>query len=55
MNECDKNASSDTTDEEKVKAMQRLMRELNEGRCSGEEQGYVSEDEVRAYLHNKFL
>lgn len=38
---------------EKTKAMLRLMCELNEGRRSGEEEGYVSSDDVRAYFHKK--
>ncbi len=38
---------------EKTKAMLRLMCELNEGRRSGEEEGYVSSDEVRAYFRGK--
>lgn len=38
---------------EKAKAMLRLMCELNEGKRSGEENGYVSSDEVRAYFHGK--
>lgn len=41
------------TDEkfEKTKAMHRLQSELNEGRRSGEEEGYVSSDEVRKQFH----
>ena len=35
---------------EKTKAMLRLMCELNEGRRSGEEEGYISSEDVRAYL-----
>ena len=38
---------------EKTKAMLRLMCELNEGKQSGEEDGYVSEEDVRAHFHNK--
>ena len=38
---------------EKTKAMLRLMCELNEGRQSGEEEGYVSSEEVRAYFRGK--
>ena len=38
---------------EKAKAMLQLMCELNEGRITGEEEGYVSSDDVRAYLHGK--
>lgn len=40
-------------DFEKTKAMLRLMCELNEGRVSGEEEGYVSADDVRTYFHGK--
>ena len=35
---------------EKTKAMLRLMCELNEGRHSGEEEGYLSSKDVRAYF-----
>ena len=35
---------------ENAKAMLRLMCELNEGRRSGEDEGYVSSDEVRKYF-----
>ena len=38
---------------EKAKAMLRLMCELEEGRRSGEEDGYVPAEEVRAYFRNK--
>ena len=38
---------------EKTKAMLRLMCELNEGRRSGEEEGYVSADDVRALFRGK--
>ncbi len=38
---------------EKTKNMLRLMCELNEGRRSGEEEGYVSSEEVRAYFQRK--
>lgn len=38
---------------EKTKAMLHLMCELNEGRYSGENEGYVSSDDVRAYFHGK--
>ncbi len=31
----------------------RLMCELNEGRCSGEEEGYISSEDVRAYFRGK--
>ena len=33
--------------------MLRLMYELNEGRRSGEEDGYVPAEEIMAYFHNK--
>ena len=38
---------------EKTKAMLRLMCELNEGRRSGEEEGYTTSEEVRNYFRNK--
>ncbi len=38
---------------EKTKAMLRLMCQLNEGRQSGEEEGYVTSADVRAYFHAK--
>ena len=38
---------------EKTKNMLRLMCELNEGRRSGEEEGYVSSEEVRAHFQRK--
>ena len=38
---------------EKTKAMLRLMCELNKGRRSGEEEGYVSAADVRKRFHNK--
>ena len=38
---------------EKAKAMLRLMCELNEGRRSGEEEGWVSEEDVRARFHSR--
>ncbi len=38
---------------EKTKAMLRLICELNEGRESGEEEGYVSAADVRAYFQGK--
>ncbi|MBQ6342195.1 MAG: hypothetical protein IJI41_03625 [Anaerolineaceae bacterium] len=38
---------------EKTKTMLDLMCELNEGRRSGEEEGYVSLSEVRAYFQSK--
>lgn len=44
---------SEDEDFEKTKAMLRLMCELNEGRVSGEEEGYVSADDVRTYFHGK--
>lgn len=38
---------------EKTKAMIRLMCELNEGKRSGQEEGYISSDDVRAYFAGK--
>ena len=38
---------------ERTKAMLRLMCELNEGRRSGEEDGYVPAEEVRAFFRGK--
>ena len=38
---------------EKAKAMLRLMCELNTGVRSGEEEGWVSEEDVRARFRNK--
>ena len=38
---------------EKTKAMLRLMCELNDGRRSSEEEGYVSADDVRALFRGK--
>ena len=38
---------------EKAKAMLRLMCELNEGKNSGEEEGYVASDDVSAYFRSK--
>ena len=38
---------------EKAKAMIRLMCELNTGMRSGEEEGWVSEEDVRARFRNK--
>jgi hypothetical protein len=38
---------------EKMKAMPRLICELNEGRRSGEEEEYVSAKDVRTYFHDK--
>ena len=38
---------------EKTKAMLRLMCELNNGRRSGEEEGYVSASDVRERFRNK--
>ena len=40
---------------EKTKAMLRLMCELNEGRRSGEEDGYISSKDVRAFFRGKKL
>ena len=44
---------SDDEEFEKTKAMLRLMCELNEGRRSGEEEGWVSEENVRARFRSK--
>lgn len=44
---------ADDEEFEKTKAMLRLMCELNEGRRSGEEEGWVPEDEVRARFRAK--
>ena len=38
---------------EKTKAMLKLMCELNAGKTAGEEEGYVSSSDVRAYFRNK--
>ncbi len=38
---------------EKTKAIMRLMCDLQEGRRSGEEEGYVSSADVRAYFRGK--
>ena len=40
---------------ERTKAMLRLMCELNDGRRSGEEDGYISSDDVRAHFRGKRL
>lgn len=40
-------------DEEFAIAMPRLICELNKRRRFGEEDGYISSDEVRAYFHGK--
>lgn len=45
----------DDQEYEKTKAMLRLMCELSEGKRSGEEEGYMSADEVRAYFRTKML
>lgn len=44
---------ADDEEFEKTKAMLRLMCELNEGRRSGEEEGRVSEEKVRAHFLNR--
>lgn len=44
---------ADDEEFEKTKAMLRLMCELNEGRRSGEEEGWVSEEDVRAHFRAK--
>lgn len=38
---------------EKTRAMLRLMCELQDGRKEGEEEGYLSSDDVRAYFRGK--
>ena len=44
---------ADDEEFEKTKAMLRLMCELNEGRRSGEEEGYMTAEEVRGYFSRK--
>ena len=44
---------ADDEEFEKAKAMLRLMCELNTGIRSGEEEGWGSEDDVRAHFHSK--
>ena len=44
---------ADDEEFERTKAMLRLMCELNEGRRSGEEEGWVSEEEVLARFRNR--
>lgn len=44
---------ADDEEFEKTKAMLRLMCEINEGRRSGEEESWVSEEEVRAHFRLK--
>ena len=44
---------ADDEEFEKTKAMLRLMCELNTGVRSGEEEGWVSEEDVRARFHNR--
>ena len=44
---------ADDEEFEKTKAMLWLMCEINEGRRSGEEEGWVSEEEVRAHFRLK--
>lgn len=44
---------ADDEEFEKTKAMLRLMCELNTGVRSGEEEGWVSEADVRTLFHNK--
>lgn len=40
-------------DDEKKNALRRLMYELNEGRRSGEEEGWVSEEDVRTHFRTE--
>ena len=44
---------ADDEEFKKTKAMLRLMCALNEGRRSGEDEGYVPSDDVRAYFRGK--
>ena len=44
---------ADDEEFEKTKAMLRLMCELNEGRRSEEEEGWVSEEDVRVHFRAK--
>jgi hypothetical protein len=44
---------ADDEEFEKAKAMIRLLSELNDGKRSGEEDGYISSDEVRSYFRKK--
>ena len=46
---------SEQEEYEKTKAALRLMCELEEGRKSGEEKGYISSDDVRAHFKGKKL
>ena len=46
---------ADDEEFEKAKAMLRLMCELNTGIRSGEEEGWVSEDDVRAHFHDDLM
>lgn len=46
---------ADEEEYEKTKSLLQLMCDLYEGRRSGEEEGYVSSDEVRAHFHGKKL
>lgn len=56
VNGCGKYTIRDIEEDEeieKTKAMLRLMCELNNGRRSGEEEGYVSASDVRAHFRNR--
>ena len=44
---------ADDEEFEKAKAMICLLSELNDGKRSGEEDGYISSDEVRSYFRKK--
>lgn len=44
---------ADDEEFEKTKAMLHLMCDLNQGRVSGETEGYISSDEVRAFFNGK--
>ncbi|MBO7380791.1 MAG: hypothetical protein J6U05_03870 [Neisseriaceae bacterium] len=40
---------------EKERAILRLLYELNMGKLSGKKEGYLSSDEMRAYVQNKMF
>ena len=46
-------AIRDIPDDGKKRAMLRLMRELHEGRRSGEDEGYISSYDIQSYFHGK--
>ena len=43
----------DMQDDEKTEATLRLMNELNKGRRSGEQNGWISSDDMRAHFRAK--